>query len=173
GQQAGAGFPSKALVEHWDGKSWSVITSPADAASALPLGVTATSSSLTIVGQQETDTAPYTTYAAVGVPNAFSVQATSNAGTGANDVFAAATAPDGSTWAVGWDINTTTGNHDPLILQGKNGVWTLVSSPSLGTSDSGFAGVTAIPGGGLWAVGVTGAAKGSGNYSTLIEYHPY
>jgi hypothetical protein len=172
GQQAGAGFPNQALVEHWDGKSWSVITSRADAASALPLGVTATSSSLIIVGQQETDTAPYTTYVAAGVPKALSIQSTPNAGTGENDLFAAATAADGSTWAVGWDINTTTGNHDPLILQLKNGVWSLVSSPSLGASDSGFAAITAIPGGGLWAVGVTGAAKGNGNYSTLIEYHP-
>jgi hypothetical protein len=41
---------------------------------------------------------------------------TPNAGTGENDRFAAATAADGSTWAVGWDINTSTGNHDPLIL---------------------------------------------------------
>jgi hypothetical protein len=172
GQQAGAGFPNQALVEHWDGKSWSVIASPADASSALPLGVTATSSSLTIVGQQETDTAPYTTYAAAGVPKALSIQSTPNAGIGENDLFAADTAADGSTWAVGWDINTTTGNHEPLILQGKNGVWSLVSSPSLGASDSGFAAVTAIPGGGLWAVGVTGAANGNGNYSTLIEYHP-
>jgi hypothetical protein len=172
GQQAGTGFPNRALVEHWDGKSWSVITSPADAASVLPLGVTATSSSLTIVGQQETDTAPYTNYAAAGAPKALSIQATPNAGTGENDLFAAATATDGSTWAVGWDIDTTTGNHDPLILRGQNGVWSLVSSPSLGASDSGFADVTAIPGGGLWAVGVTGAAQGNGNYSTLIEYHP-
>jgi hypothetical protein len=99
------------------------------------------------------------------------IQNTPNAGNGENDLFAAATAADGSTWAVGWDINTTTGNHDPLILQGKNGVWSLVSSPSLGASDSGFAAVTAIPGGGLWAVGVTGKATGNGNYSTLIEYH--
>lgn len=81
------------------------------------------------------------------------------------------TAADGSSWAVGWDINTVTGNHDPLILQGKNGVWSLVSSPSLGTgTDSGFAAITAIPGGGLWAVGVTAPAHG--NYSTLIEFHP-
>jgi hypothetical protein len=172
GQQAGARFPNQALVEHWDGKSWSVIASPADAATALPLGVTATSSSLTIVGQHETDSAPYTTYAAASAPNRLSIQATPNASTGENDLFAADTAADGSTWAVGWNIDTTTGNHDPLILQGKNGVWSLVSSPSLGASDSGFAAVTAIPGGGLWAVGVTGAANGNGNYSTLIEYHP-
>ena len=109
--------------------------------------------------QQETDSAPYTTYVAAGAPKALSIQATPNAGTGENDLFAATTAADGSTWAVGWDIDTTTGNHDPLILQSKNGVWSLVSSPSLGASDSGFAAVTAVPGGGLWAVGVTAAAN--------------
>ena len=59
GQQSGAGFPNQALIEHWNGKSWSVVLSPADAASALPLGVTATATTLTLVGQQETDTAPY------------------------------------------------------------------------------------------------------------------
>jgi hypothetical protein len=49
-------------------------------------------------------------------------------------------------------------------------MWSLVPSPSLGGSDSGLAAITAIPGGGLWAVGVTGNLEG--NYATLIEYHP-
>lgn len=174
GQQSGAGFPNQALVEHWNGKSWSVVSSPSDpSASALPLGVTATSSSLTLVGEQETDTAPYTNYVAAGNPGSLSIQTTPNAGTGENDLFAAATAADGSTWAVGWDIDTSTGNHDPLILQGVNGVWSLVSSPSLGAgTDTGFSAITAIPGGGMWAVGVTAPPKGAGNYSTLIEFHP-
>lgn len=173
GQQAGAGFPNKVLIEHWDGKSWSVVSSPTDAASALPLGLTATASSLTLVGQQETDTAPYTTYVAAGTPSALSIPTTPNSGTGENDLFAAATAADGSTWAVGWDIDTSTGNHDPLILQGVSGVWSLVPSPALAAgSDSGFAAITAIPGGGMWAVGVTAPGKGGGSYSTLIEYHP-
>jgi hypothetical protein len=174
GQQAGAGFPNQALIEHWDGKSWSVVSSPADgSASALPLGLTATASSLTVVGQQETDTAPYTTYVAAGAPGALSIPASPNSGSGENDLFAAATAADSSTWAVGWDIDTSTGNHDPLILQGVNGVWSLASSPVLmAGSDSGFAAITAIPGGGMWAVGVTAPAKGGGSYSTLIEYHP-
>ena len=171
GQQAGAGFPNEALIEHWNGKAWSVVSSPSYAsASALPLGVTATASSLTLVGQQETDTAPYTTYVAAGAPSALSIQTTPNAGSSENDVFAAAIAADGSTWAVGWDIDISTGNHDPLVLRGVNGTWSLVSTPSLAAgSDSGLAAITAIPGGGLWAVGVTGSAKG--NYSTLIEYH--
>ncbi len=137
GQQAGAGFPNQALIEHWDGKGWSVVSSPADAsASSLPLGVTATAASLTLVGEQETDTAPYTTYVAAGAPSALSIQTTPNAGTGENDLF-------------------------------------LVSTPSLGTgSDTGFAAIAAIPGGGMWAVGVTAPGKGGGNYSTLIEFHP-
>jgi hypothetical protein len=171
GQQAGAGFPNEALIEHWNGKSWSLISGPNDAsASALPLGVTATSSSLTVVGQRETDTAAYTTYVAAGSPNGLSIQTTPNAGAGENDLFAVATAADGSSWAVGWDIDPATDTHDPLVLKGINGVWSLVPSPSFGTgSDSGFAAITAIPGGGLWAVGVTASKS---NYSALIEFHP-
>ncbi|HEV3039130.1 MAG TPA: hypothetical protein VHA33_15225 [Candidatus Angelobacter sp.] len=67
GQQSGAGFPSQALIEHWNGTAWSVVASPTDTATALPLGVAATAATLTLVGEQETDTAPYTTYVAVGV----------------------------------------------------------------------------------------------------------
>src|SRR5215472_15385890 len=170
GQEADAGFPGQALIEHWNGRSWTVISSPADAATALPLGVTATASSLTVVGQHETDTAPYTTYVAAGAPNRLSIQNTPNAGVGENDLFGVTKAADGTTWAVGWDIDPATDNHSPLVLQGINGVWSLVPSPSFGPgSDSGFAAITAIPGGGLWAVGVTASKS---NYSALIEFHP-
>jgi hypothetical protein len=170
GQRSGTEFPSAALIEHWNGTAWSVVSSPPDAfASALPLGVTATASTLTVVGQQETDTAPYTTYVATGAPAKLAIASTPDAGYGENDLFGVAIGADGSTWAVGWDIDTTTGNHDTLVLQGMNGSWSLALTPSL-AGDSGFAAITAIPGGGLWAVGVTSSAKG--NYSTLIEWHP-
>jgi hypothetical protein len=39
GQQAGAAFPSHALIEDWDRTSWKVVASPADASTALPLRV--------------------------------------------------------------------------------------------------------------------------------------
>jgi hypothetical protein len=172
GQQAGAGFPNDALIEHWNGTTWSVVTSPAGGSgSALPLGITATASSLTLVGEQETDTVPYTSYVAAGAPTALSIQSTPNLGTGENDPFAVAIANDGTTWVVGWAINTTSALHDPLVLQGVNGVFSLVSVPNPATGgDSGFEAITAIPGGGLWAVGVTATSKS--NYSTLIEFHP-
>ena len=172
GQQSGVGFPNEALIEHWDGKSWSIIGAPSDpSASALPLGVTATGSSLAIVGQQETDTAPYTTYVAAGAPGSLSIQTTPSAGAGENDLFSVTIADDGSAWAVGWDIDPTTDTHNPLVLQSVNGVWSLVRSPTFAHgSDSGFAAITAIPGGGLWAVGVTSTP--TSNYATLIEFHP-
>jgi hypothetical protein len=172
GQQAGSAFPNEALIEHWNGSTWSVVTSPTDpSASALTLGITATASTLTIVGQQETDTVPYTTYVAAGAPGSLSILTTPNNGTTENDLFATAIAADGSTWAVGWYVDPVSDNHDPLVLQGVNNVWNLVSSPSFSSGgDSGLAAITAIPGGGLWAVGVTATSKS--NYSAVIEWHP-
>jgi hypothetical protein len=171
GQQAGSAFPNRALVEHWDGKSWSVVSGPADASSALPLGVTATASTLTLVGEQESEATPYTTYVAAGAPSALSIQSTPNLGTGENDPFAVTIANDGSTWVVGWAINTTSGNHDPLVLQGINGTFSVVSVPNpTNGGDSGFAAITTVPGGGMWAVGGTATAKS--NVSTFIEFHP-
>jgi hypothetical protein len=171
GQSAGAGFPNTALIEHWDGKRWSVVASPADSATALPLGVTATSSSLTVVGQQETDTTPYATYVAAGAMGPLAIQNTPNVANAENDLFGTTKALDGSTWAVGWALDIAAGVHAPLILQSVNGVWSTVANPAFPNLDSGLEAITAVPGGGLWAVGVTSSGKNS-NYSTLIEYHP-
>jgi hypothetical protein len=91
-----------------------------------------------------------------------------NNGAGENDLFGAATAADGSTDAVGWYIGSSSGNHLTLIEHGVNDQWSIDPSPSPGTGDTGLSAVTAIPGGGLWAVGVT---SGSGNFSTLIARH--
>src|SRR5215831_5327670 len=171
GQRADASFPNTALIEHWDGKRWRVVASPADAATALPLGVTATSSSLTVVGQQETDTAPYTTYVAAGTLGPLAIQNTPNVAGAENDLFGVTTAVDGSTWVVGWALDIAAGVHAPLILQGMQGTWSLVASPSFPNLDSGLAAITAVPGGGLWAVGLTSSGNGS-HFTTLIEFHP-
>lgn len=88
-----------------------------------------------------------------------------------NDPFAVTIANDSTTWVVGWAINPTTDLHDPLVLQGTSGAFSLVSVPNPSNGgDSGFAAVTTVPGGGMWAVGVTSTSKS--NYSTLIEFHP-
>jgi len=171
GQQANAKFPNQALIEHWDGISWTVVTSPADASTALPLGITATASALTVVGQQETDTAPYTSYVATGSPAALAIQPTPQLGAGENDAFAVTIANDGTTWGVGWAIDPKTDLHNPLVLRGVHGTFSLVSVPNpFRGGDTGFAAITTVPGGGMWAVG--GAATSTSNIRSFIEFHP-
>jgi hypothetical protein len=171
GQESGTAFPDAALAEHWNGTQWSVLSSPADASESLSaMGVTGTDAALTLVGTRESDTAPYTTMVASGAPNKLALVNSPNSGSGEQNLYAATTAGDASTWAVGWDIDPASGNHQTIVEQGVNGQWNVVASPDPGTGDNGFAGVTAVPGGGgLWAVGVTGSK--SSNFATLIAYH--
>ena len=108
--------------------------------------------------------------AAAGPPSSLALASSPSAGTGENDLFAATTAADGSTWAAGWYIDQNSGDHETITEQGVNGQWSIVPSPNPGANgDNGFAGISAIPGGGLWAVGIE---TDHANPSTLIEYHP-
>ncbi|GDY33627.1 alkaline phosphatase family protein [Gandjariella thermophila] len=166
--QTGTSFPSKALVEHWDGTKWSQLPSPADTTDSLTtLGVTGSDTALTLVGDRENSTTPYTTEVAAGAPSSLALVNSPNNGTGENDLFGTTTAADGSTYAAGWYINPS-GTHQTLILHNVNGKWTIDNSPNVNTGDNGFASVAQVPGGGQWAVGVS---SGSGNFSTLIAYH--
>jgi hypothetical protein len=148
------------------GKSWSVLANPADPTETLtPYGITGSDAALNLVGDRESSTAPFTTMVASGAPSSLSLVASPKNGTGEQDLFGAATAADGSTWAVGWSLNA---GEQTLTEQAVNGTWSIVASPSPGSGDNGLAGVAAIPGGGLWAVGVS---SNNGNFSTLIEHH--
>jgi hypothetical protein len=173
GQQAGTHFPGKALVEHWNGEEWEVVSAPADAGGTdIALGITASGSLVSVVGDRESSVAPYTTFVATGDKSGVSLVTTPNTGAGENDLFSAATARDGSTWAVGWLIDPSTGNHNTLIEHGVKGIWTVVDSPNPNQSlgDNGLSSVAQIPGGGLWAVGQT--TNADGNRATLILHHP-
>ena len=131
--------------------------------------MTATSSTVTLVGARESETAPLTTFVASGPPSGIAVVPSPSQGSGENELFAATTSADGSTWADGGYIEPSTGNHETLTEQGMNGQWSIVPSPNPGANgDNGLAGITAIPGGGLWAVGI---ASNTGNPSVLIEHH--
>jgi hypothetical protein len=168
--QTGTSFPGQALVEHWNGRSWSVastLSSPGE--SLVPFAVTGGDTSLTLVGERETDITPFKTFVAAGSPPALSLQDAPSVGSGENDLFGAAQAADGTTWAVGWNVDPASGNFATLAEHSNGGTWSVVPSPDPGTGDNGFAGIAAIPGGGLWAVG---DAADNGAPATLIEYHP-
>ncbi|HEX6392509.1 MAG TPA: alkaline phosphatase family protein [Acidimicrobiales bacterium] len=168
GERSGSGFPDKALIEHWDGSKWSVLTAPADPTESLmAYAVTGNDSTLAVVGNRGSDTAPFTTFVATGAPASLSLQTTPNA-TGENNLYAATTAADGSTYAAGWSVDPNTGVYLSEILHGIGGQWTIDATPNPGSGSNGFAGITAVPGGGIWAVGVT---SNKANNSTLIAHH--
>jgi hypothetical protein len=173
GQQAGTHFPGKALVERWDGDEWKVVRSPSDPGGTdIALGITASRSRVSVVGDRESSVAPYTTLVATGDEDGVSLVSTPNTGAGENDLFGAATARDGSTWAVGWFIDPSTGNHNTLVEHGVHGIWSVADSPNPNQSlgDNGLSSVAEIPGGGLWAVGLT--TNTDGNRAALILFHP-
>ena len=168
GERSSSGFPDQALVEHWNGSTWSVLSSPADTTeSLLAYGVTGTDTTLTMVGNRASDTAPFTTLVATGAPTNLALVNTPNA-TGENNLYATTTATDGTTYAAGWSVDPTTGVYLSEILHGANGQYSLDATPNPGSGANGFAGLTAIPGGGLWAVGIT---SNKANNSTLIAHH--
>jgi hypothetical protein len=177
GQLAGTKFPGKALVEHWDGNSWEVVPTPGDPGGTdISLGLTASRLKVTIVGDRESSTAPYTTFVASGGLRGLNIETSPSKGHGENDLFSVTTAGDGSLWAVGWYIDPRTGNHNTLVEHETSAGWTLVSSPNPqppapGTpGDNGLASIAVIPnGGGLWAVGNT--TNVDGNAAPLILYH--
>jgi hypothetical protein len=172
GQQAGTHFPGRALVEQWNGFEWEAVPTPADPGGTdISLGITASGSLVTVIGDRENSVSPYTTFVATGSASGVSLVATPNSGAGENDLFGAATAHDGSTWAVGWFIDPSTGNHNTLVEHGVNGTWSVVDSPNPNQSlgDNGLSSVARIPGGGLWAVGLT--TNTDGNRAALILHH--
>jgi hypothetical protein len=168
GNASGSAFPDQALIEHWDGTKWTVLKSPADSTESLmAYGVTGNDSALTVVGNRGSDTAPFTTFTASGAPASLALATTPNA-TGENNLYATTTAANGTVYAVGWSVDPSTGVYDTEALHESGGTWTLDTAPDPGNGTNGFAGVAAVPGGGVWAVGVTSAKA---NNSSLIAYH--
>lgn len=167
GQAADAGFPDQALVEHWNGKTWSQLTAPTTSQSVAGYAVAGTDAALNVAGIGENDATPYTTAVIGGAPSSLALESTPNSGAGEQDLFGATTAADGSTWAAGWAVDPASLNHSSLIEHEVNGQWSIAATANPGSGDNGFGGIAAVPGGGVWAVGVT---SGNANNATLIEH---
>lgn len=132
------------LIVHWDGTAWRRVPSPSPGRGALLAGVTATSAR---------------TAWAVGTTGGRKILILRWNGT----AWTRAPAPDlpaGSTlervtatsasnaWAVGYTASIT-----PLILRWNGSRWKRVPSPKITGQ---LYGITATPGGGTWAAGLTG-----------------
>ncbi len=147
------------LVEHWNGTSWSVVSSPNAGDSYNYLyGVSAGSvNDAWAVGFYYNGAGAYRTLIEHWDGTSWSVVSSANPGTGDNRLFAVGVVSASDVWAVGY-------NGQPLVEHWDGTAWSVVSSPNAGTSLSGIGVVSASD---VWAVG---GYYNSGSYQPLVEH---
>jgi hypothetical protein len=160
-------YPTELLIMHWDGRQWTIFRQQPVGQNSVLYGVTAvsandawavgvyddgTSTQGLIMHWDGTDWHDVSPYVAAVSSRLYSVVAVS-----ADDV-----------WAVG-SYNSFHHNHEQNLAMHWDGVnWSLVSSPSVGTSYDTFFGVAAVSSSDVWAVG---RYRGYPNVTkTLVEH---
>jgi hypothetical protein len=159
----------KTLIEHWDGRSWSLVTSPDNSPNQdnelLSVACTSASDCWTTgyyvagsgVRQTLIEHWDGTSWTIAASPNTSGMQN--------NSFFGVACPSAASCWAVGQYYDG--GVYQTLIDQWNGTSWTAVSSPNAGSTQNNYlSGVTCTSASHCWAVGYyyTGSI-----YQTLIE----
>ena len=169
GQAQDGAFPSRALVERWDGGRWTVAKGPFDPAQTYdPYAAAALGHRLLAAGDQETDARPQTTLSFTTGRRGSDLIPSANLGAGEND-FYAVDAAGGQAFAAGRVTDPLTDLTGTLVETLNGGRWTVMPTPNPGGDggSGGFGGVSIASDGSAWAVGVFTTATSSNQ--TLIE----
>ena len=157
GQKIGDAHPDNALVEHWDGRRWSAISTPGAGASSSQLIAAdlAAGDDVRAVGDAQDGVVSLRTFALSGEGASFAVQGTPDPAKGDNRLMGVAAVNDDESWAVGSYLDDASGNLLTLIATGGEGrPWKQVASPSpAADGNSQLAAVTKVGASDLWAVG--------------------
>lgn len=146
------GASTVTLIEHWNGKSWSVVSSPNVGTGDLLYGVYAVSAAdVWAAGSYFNGTAGQTLIEHWN-GKFWSVVSSPNVGIGTNELFAIRGASSHSIWAVG-DTVTSYPTSRTLILHWSGGHWRVVPSPSVGTGTNILSAVRPLSVTDAWAVG--------------------
>ena len=166
--------PTQALIEHFDGTSWSIVPSPSvtDAtgsflqavAGVSPRDVWAVGSSSTPnIGSTRTLVEHFdgARWQVVASPNAASA-------TGQNVLSGVVALSPRNVWAVG-SFRDTGGSALRTLIEHFDGTrWNIVPSPNVGLEENVLNGVSAVAPHDIWAVGRSGTA--TVEYRTLVEH---
>jgi hypothetical protein len=157
GQRLDGTSPDQALVEHWNGDRWSVVSPPASVSQSVLLdGVTATSEGqVYAVGEADSPAGggrPLIEHFAIG--HGWHVEHLPAVPGGANwsNLYGVAIA-GGSVWAAGTYVDPATDNDNALVLREVDGSWAIAGAPNPGSGSNLPGGLTAINGQ-LWLAGV-------------------
>jgi hypothetical protein len=160
------------LIEHWDGRHWSIIPSPnADDSAFNELsGVAAISSNdIWAVGNSiSLDPSQDNTLIEHWDGDTWSVVPSPNPGASDNTLEHVAAVSASDVWAVG-DFSKTVGHNQALTEHWDGRHWSAVSSPNVGKFANFLRSVTVVSSQDFWAVGYAAAAPGNINH-TLTEH---
>jgi len=157
---------SRTLVEHWDGASWTAVTSPnvapTDPSGSLDNSLAAVAAiapdDVWAVGTYEEHglvlDAPSSNRPLAMHWDGSSWRIVSIPDVGQGELTGIAAVASDDVWAVGSSWRTGIGRRTPLLLHWDGRTWMEVDTPTDTTGD--LSGVAAVTGGGLWAVGFEG-----------------
>src|SRR6266704_85564 len=160
-QRSGA----QTLIEHWNGSSWSVVTSPNPGSIYNTLyGVTVISAAnVWAVGYYVNTTGVTQTLIEHWNGSSWSVMQSPNPGYSSDHLNGVAAVSTSDVWAVG---NGKTSSGKTLIEHWNGSSWSVVTSPSPGSGGD-LRAVAAVSAGNVWAVGYY--SPNSSSIQTLVE----
>lgn len=156
-------YTSQTVIEHWDGMSWSIVSSPNPSTSAQLYAVSADSSTDAWAAGNYYDSNSGIEQTLIEHWNgtAWSVVSSSGPGTYDNTLSGIDALSANNVWAVGYYQNTS-GPQETLIEHWDGTTWSVVPSSNPSTAGNVLSGIAATHGKAIWAVGYTGS-------QTLIE----
>jgi len=157
------------LAEHWNGTTWSIVSSPNPGSFYSNFSaVTAVSSKdVWAVGSYNGSSNPATL---TEHWNGTTWSVVANAVAGAGGTFNAVTSVPGThqVWAVGYYFSSTSGQEPTLIERWNGKTWSIVASPTPGASFDYLQGVAAVSANNVWAVGYY--SQGEVPIGALVEH---
>ena len=146
---------NKTLIEHYDGTSWTIVTSPnpPSVASYLSTVAVVATNDVWAAGHYLDNTGIYRTLVEHWDGGSWVIVSSPNAGNGDNALNAIAAASSNNIWAVGYQSSAPGTASSTLVLHFDGTSWTVVPSPNPGGLTSSLAGVVAMADGRIWAAG--------------------
>lgn len=153
----------QALIEHWNGTSWTVVMSPTGSGSALVDVACTSTANCWAIGSQTSQTLIEhwngAAWTVVPSPNVSTAEF--------NELRGVVCTSDTDCWAVGYAGSNSTSIYQPLMEHWDGNSWMIVSSPSVPQEDF-INGVACASSSDCWAVGSYNNGQNSGG--SLIEH---
>jgi len=156
GMQLSGDSPDRGLVEHWDGRHWSVVPLAAPASADLVMldAISATSSQVWVAGEADSPEGGGQPLIESYRHGTWAIQHLPAIPDGANwtNLWGIALAGH-NVWAAGTFVDPATDFNQNLVLEGAHGMWTVNAAPNPGLSNNILGGIANVDGQ-LWAAGL-------------------